>query len=541
MRDWNSNQPPHSLRSRPTEDGAVGQRTLQNGEANADDSASPSGSPEAEPEKARFYKDLAIFIETEEDGGRNLKIKRRHRFQGVTFDLWDLYQTVLRQNCPVDDVDWELVAEDMDLDWVAGPEVAELLEGCWDKYLGKFHELTAGFAYETQEMDTVEVATSELEEEVEEVVEEVGEEEEVEVEAEEEVEEGVEEQIEEPGDEDIAAEEVEGESEEEDVFEKPSVRARQDQHRRHTMPALRERDSLLPSSPPVRGLPRPAHLGQSSPTLTDRHHPTTTTLLPSRKRSRFSLHSEIPSTPDSQLQPRAERHDAETPRKRRKLRHAEDISTMEPEPEEEEEEEYITPSRKPPLSSANKRASSSVAHRRVETGRAASSAVRRKTATTGVTKETRPAPSPHTPRRRGVRKTAQPRAVPQPERDSSAPPREEPEQEGEEDNSDEVFAAIERFEAQGYSRETVIEALYRTSMEPTRAGLVMESLKSGNGVPKNQRGVWTVRDDERLRTVDSGGRGIAKMRDTLLKKHGAATVDARRRFLADAEAIGFSL
>lgn len=213
---------------------------------------------------------------------------------------------------------------------------------------------------------------------------------------------------------------------------------------------------------------------------------------------------------------------------------------MEPEPEEEEEEEYITPSRKPPLPSANKRASSSVAHRRVESGRVASSAVRRKTATAGVTKETRPTSSPRTPRPRGVRKTAQPRAVPQPERDSSAP-REEPEREGEEDNSDEVFAAIERFEAQGYSRETVIEGLYRTSMEPTKAGLVMESLKTGNGVPKNQRGVWTVRDDERLKAVDSGGRGIAKMRDTLLKKHGAATVDARRRFLADAEAIGFSL
>lgn len=81
------------------------------------------------------------------------------------------------------------------------------------------------------------------------------------------------------------------------------------------------------------------------------------------------------------------------------------------------------------------------------------------------------------------------------------------------------------------------------------ASYVMQNLRDGNGVPTHTLGIWTTRDDNSLRLVDSaeaaGDRAKAqaaqllqkakKESDRLIRKHGLDGVELRRKFL-EAEA-----
>ncbi|KAK0707457.1 TRF2-interacting telomeric protein/Rap1 C terminal domain-containing protein [Lasiosphaeris hirsuta] len=108
-----------------------------------------------------------------------------------------------------------------------------------------------------------------------------------------------------------------------------------------------------------------------------------------------------------------------------------------------------------------------------------------------------------------------------------------------------IIATIERFIALGYPHPIVMQSLMATTLEPGAAGVVMESLNSGRGVPQNEPGVWTAADDDALGLVDQvAQRGVmgenrpmvakaGRERRRLVDKHGLVRIEARRRYLRD--------
>ena len=91
-------------------------------------------------------------------------------------------------------------------------------------------------------------------------------------------------------------------------------------------------------------------------------------------------------------------------------------------------------------------------------------------------------------------------------------------------------AFIDRYVALGYSELDVIRALEATTMNTGDAGIVMESLHAGTGIPNDIQGVWTSSDDEAVEEKKH-----ARFGDVVVK-HGRERVALRRRFLADQKA-----
>lgn len=116
-------------------------------------------------------------------------------------------------------------------------------------------------------------------------------------------------------------------------------------------------------------------------------------------------------------------------------------------------------------------------------------------------------------------------------------------------NLDLISQWVEHYESLGYTNETVVEALKSTTMTPGGlAGIVMESLKHGKGIPAHYEGVWTPRDDKSLRVIMAARRGdaaadtdeaqihqrdmAAKALKRLKNKHGEEGIELRQKFLA---------
>lgn len=78
----------------------------------------------------------------------------------------------------------------------------------------------------------------------------------------------------------------------------------------------------------------------------------------------------------------------------------------------------------------------------------------------------------------------------------------------------------------------IIEALRCTSMDPTLAVQVLDSIAAGNGIPADMRGVWTAEDDRSLEAQDT--REIQRLMD----KHGSVYLDYRWEYLNMARAEG---
>ncbi|KAG6284495.1 hypothetical protein E4U09_007853 [Claviceps aff. purpurea] len=105
-----------------------------------------------------------------------------------------------------------------------------------------------------------------------------------------------------------------------------------------------------------------------------------------------------------------------------------------------------------------------------------------------------------------------------------------------------LLECIENYEAQGYSRDIVMDALGRTSRRPgPNAERLMELLSKNEEVPHEMRGVWTDRDDMGLRWADcvrAGGLGATESQKTsakkelewLVHKHTEEETDLRRRY-----------
>lgn len=89
----------------------------------------------------------------------------------------------------------------------------------------------------------------------------------------------------------------------------------------------------------------------------------------------------------------------------------------------------------------------------------------------------------------------------------------------------------------GFHKEHVLAALQATNMVTDNAELVVMSLASGEGIPGNTEGVWTEEDDDYLATVDQlrkferGSRVADEILERLVKKHGAASVEERRKYV----------
>lgn len=78
----------------------------------------------------------------------------------------------------------------------------------------------------------------------------------------------------------------------------------------------------------------------------------------------------------------------------------------------------------------------------------------------------------------------------------------------------------------------IIEALRCTSMDPTLADKVLDSIAAGNSIPADVRGVWTAEDDRSLEAQDT--REIQRLMD----KHGSVYFEYRWEYLNMARAEG---
>lgn len=93
----------------------------------------------------------------------------------------------------------------------------------------------------------------------------------------------------------------------------------------------------------------------------------------------------------------------------------------------------------------------------------------------------------------------------------------------------------------GFHKEHVMAALEATNMVTDNAELVMISLASGEGIPGNTKGVWTKKDDAEMTAVEElreRARELPQLHlvadeilERLVKKHGAAGVKERRKYL----------
>lgn len=109
-----------------------------------------------------------------------------------------------------------------------------------------------------------------------------------------------------------------------------------------------------------------------------------------------------------------------------------------------------------------------------------------------------------------------------------------------------VQAQIDHFEALGYNGLHVGEAMLAAAFQRGPQNVALESLHKGLGIPQNEQGVWTKKDDSDLRMIrqyEQGaldGRDSDKMkvevwslRNRLTSKHGEKGVKLRQQFQAE--------
>ncbi|KAF4423192.1 hypothetical protein FACUT_10537 [Fusarium acutatum] len=113
-------------------------------------------------------------------------------------------------------------------------------------------------------------------------------------------------------------------------------------------------------------------------------------------------------------------------------------------------------------------------------------------------------------------------------------------------NSREIQNWINRYEAMGYPRQFVVEALKRTTLTPGKSALlVMKHLSEGRDVPSHHEGIWTDRDDADLdfassvdfrRSPADDSEELQQERaqrahNRLVNKHGFQRFNLRKAFL----------
>ena len=466
--------------------------------------------PGAASPKNTFLENYDAWIRVEAEAGRTRELKIWHHVQGRKFELWNLYEAVLEQGCPIGDLDWELVAQKIGIKAAALRHASEELEGCWDKYLSKFHEETYDFDVSKLSHSDNDNASTE-------------------------------------GDDDSEGEHVSedkvpsgrnGVSEDADV---PSPR------RSHPSPTLSDRPRPG-SSLRKRRLDRRAEIPASPQPKERPNLGSEASGAVSSKRIRLSIQTN--QQPDDASSDGFEDVDNSTP--------THELSVPQ------------DPHHRSPLSARTRGqgpASPHVSRARGNT-RQAGTNPRPSTGEDSILQSGAAPVSdigsnhtqhtnagsirtlvPHsTPERRALSPVIVPRAEPEPH------PPIEADSPDEEDNSVEVQDTVEQFVREGYPRTLAVESLYRTSLVPSLARTVLVCLDRGDSVP-DRAGVWTAQDDEMLRGISREDlyrptenlmeqrrrRQMMQVLKDLVEKHGSENVEARRRFLVDATKAGLSL
>ncbi|KAG5748232.1 hypothetical protein H9Q69_007583 [Fusarium xylarioides] len=138
------------------------------------------------------------------------------------------------------------------------------------------------------------------------------------------------------------------------------------------------------------------------------------------------------------------------------------------------------------------------------------------------------------------------RSLPASFNSSQAIPKTSQPQNSEKSNSREIQNWINRYEAMGYPRQFVVEALKRTTLTPGQSALlVMKHLSEGRDVPSHHEGIWTDRDDADLdfassvdfrRSPADDSEELQQQRaqrahNRLVNKHGFQRFNLRKAFL----------
>lgn len=515
-------------------------------------------------ERSKFYDDLTQFLEV---AGEQIDMSPKVESRPV--DLYDLFLAVAEQKAPIEEVDWQVVAETLQFNWVALPKVPAKLAECYQTNLAAFEEAIAGF--EEEEEETGETEDGEMQEaedgETEEVV-------------------------------------VEKEEESQPDFQTPLPR-------RTGLPSRSgqvQHQSLSPSprltvTEPSSTSTSPATRSLKRKLIEERLGPQLPILDTSRKRPRHDRKEEIPSTPDEKLGvtvPSGSKVSASgrgmrllpspIPHKRAPILEPETQDfgyeeTQVPVLEAQESMYDISPSQqlqseagdiKPVQFALDQRSSRQLAL----TGppiSGASGQPRRSGAepisATEPEQPSSPRASSRVPKRKlpasfslasvdfsksRDRTVSKPGEAKSPGTDSNVKP--PPALLDTDDTDQEGISKLEEYVRDfeiHYPREMVIKGICCATGDPGLAGVVMQSLFEGKGIPDRLSGVWTRKDDEALEFMDEQKMqddGVAprsmkerllrteakKQWERLVKKHGLERIEDRRKFLANAKAWGVS-
>ncbi|OAA63831.1 Homeodomain-related protein [Cordyceps fumosorosea ARSEF 2679] len=321
-----------------------------------------------------------------------------------------------------------------------------------------------------------------------------------------------------------------------DLLRDDEEERREEENHSDTAAAADELDPPPPSTPPARFLPPKRALDADG----ELDLPTPA------KRRRLHIPPEIPSTPDvNRHQPTtAGARDEMTPVPLRTQESAVDMT-----PSQQLRSEFSEHAQTSPIPLRT----NSVARNRQIGGADGSSpsgsgtaGAKRRTLPAGF----RPQPPPPIPDHESSFPRALPRTQPPPPPTRRRPAQAIPRRLS---RDRELSELIQHYESLGYSYKVVVEGLRRTSVTPGLATVVMQSLRDGHGVPANQEGIWTDRDDAALRLVVAAVGGVNlddehhdhssskeavkerrkahRARGRLLDKHGQEGVAVRIQYL----------
>jgi hypothetical protein len=481
-------------------------------------------------ERQMFYDDLKQFGNATE-----AVIELSPSVEGRPVELFDLFQAVAEQRVDLDEVDWRLVAETLNFNWIGLPKVPETLAKCYEDNLAGFEEAMAGFAEEEEDLE------------------------------------------------DSA---IDDEQRPQVAFESPTP---QGSVHRDSLPATRPAASWSPS--PARSLKRKSSDIDAASDTPPR--------AAAGKRPRYSRDDEIPSTPEESphtqsgsrnLNARSERRLQTSPLSR-------GVQSMATEPETQdfgfevtqrpslathESTMYdISPSQQLQSEADNaqpipfilnphrsrSRTPDALGSPQLDTPTAAGRNQRLderdseqgdQTYSAGPRSRRR---LPRSFRRASAEATssgsapvdksrstkAKARQAEPPTAPTTTPAKGEPEKV----SLQRIEECIKHFEVY-YPHNVVIKGLISTTIDPGLAGVVMQSLVEGKGIPDHNEGIWTKRDDESLSFMDEINAndkprtvrerhllsGAKREWERLVRKHGMERIEDRRKFLTYSKTLG---
>jgi hypothetical protein len=487
---------------------------------------------------------------------------------GRSVDLWDLWRVATMQPNHVHR-DWQLVVEQLDIDWVQQSDAPQQAKAAFEKHL---------LGYEIWKREFDEAPDRELEED--------------DLEEEEEAERGVEDEDVEDGEDGEQDEDYEQQEEEEELGEMEEGQNEEYAEERLEDEELGEavEESNFKSSPPP-GVKRPRHSSVTSP------------YEPLRKRTRYDEGSEVPETPHDRIRhpPENQRlpvRSSQTPSRRVRIEYrsspvvaeTQDIVAAETQgditpsrqlmselevashsrPRHLREDEELgssdrsfspyfmpiediprKPGPKPPVTRPSQPSRVPSSTRTPQTSRvpSLSRAPSREVLQFSTplplqraASSTHPAqqPAPSSSHRTSLSRSATPShhhpgsSQPRPKKSPVNP----------------LVLVGDLTKKHGYDKAIAVRAVHATTCDKAKALMVAEMLTDGDDLPSREKGVWTERDDEDLRSigevVDRMGGKVPAPGDMepfgrrvlvfekfarLEKKHGARAVFERRVFL----------